>query len=88
MPRPTGFTPRLGTGNGYAIAVFTEAEWQRFKQVMGSPSWAEDEKFSTLTGRKQNEEELNAGIEAWTKSQYARFTDERAAAIRALWQVW
>ena len=68
---PHGVFTTLGYRKWIAIAVFTETEWQRLKQVMGSPSWADDERFSTLTGRKQHEEELNAGIEAWTKTRYA-----------------
>ena len=35
---------------------------------MGSPDWAADERFATLGGRLKNQEELDAGIEAWTKT--------------------
>ena len=36
------------------------------RQVMGNPTWAEDDKFATFLGRKSNEEELDNLIEQWT----------------------
>lgn len=50
-----------------AVAVFSEEQWAAFKRVMGSPTWAESEKFAHLDGRKKNEAELNASVEAWTR---------------------
>jgi crotonobetainyl-CoA:carnitine CoA-transferase CaiB-like acyl-CoA transferase len=38
---------------------------------MGSPAWAKDAKFATLAGRKENEAELDAGINAWTTDKDA-----------------
>jgi len=38
---------------------------------MGSPEWAKDKKFGTLKDRKQNEEELEKLIEAWTVERTA-----------------
>ena len=35
---------------------------------MGSPSWTSDSKFDTLQGRLANQEELDKGIEEWTKT--------------------
>lgn len=67
---PHGIYKTLGYRKWIAIAVFSEDEWVVFKKVMGSPGWAEDEKFSTLANRKQNEEELNNLIEEWTSRQY------------------
>jgi benzylsuccinate CoA-transferase BbsF subunit len=61
------------TGNDrwLAIAVFTDEEWHTLVQVMESPGWALDGKLATQAGRKANEVELNARIEAWTTSQDA-----------------
>jgi len=68
---PHGVYKTLGYRKWLAIAVFTDDEWDRLKKVMGNPSWAEDEKFSTLAGRKENEDELDAKIEDWTRDKYA-----------------
>jgi benzylsuccinate CoA-transferase BbsF subunit len=54
-----------------AIAVFTDEDWQGFRWTLGSPSWAEDERFTTLTGRINNREELDRLVMAWTKEHTA-----------------
>jgi crotonobetainyl-CoA:carnitine CoA-transferase CaiB-like acyl-CoA transferase len=54
-----------------AIACFSDDEWQRLAEHMGSPDWAKDAKFATLAGRKENETELDAGINAWTADKDA-----------------
>ncbi len=69
---PHGVFETLGYRKWIAIAVFSEEEWQAFKRVMGNPSWADEDKFSSIALRKENEEELNERIEAWTKWQDGR----------------
>jgi len=49
-----------------AISVFTDEEWESFCKVMGNPAWTKDPKFSTLLGRKENEDELDRLVEEWT----------------------
>ncbi|MBE0480915.1 MAG: CoA transferase [Dehalococcoidia bacterium] len=49
-----------------AIAVTSDEEWQSLCKVMGSPDWTRDERFTTLKGRKDNEDALNALVEQWT----------------------
>jgi benzylsuccinate CoA-transferase BbsF subunit/naphthyl-2-methylsuccinate CoA transferase subunit len=68
---PHGVYACLGYRKWISIAVFDENEWSALKKVMGSPGWAEDQKFSSLKKRKQNERELNEYIEEWTKKWYA-----------------
>jgi crotonobetainyl-CoA:carnitine CoA-transferase CaiB-like acyl-CoA transferase len=63
---PHGAYRCKGEDRWCAIAVFTDQEWKAMRQVMGSPPWAEDNKFATLLGRKSNEEELDSLIEQWT----------------------
>ena len=48
------------------IAVFSDYEWEAFCDVIGNPSWTTDPKFSTLLGRKENEEELDRLVQEWT----------------------
>ena len=50
------------------IVCFSDDEWRRLMGVMGSPSWATDKKFSSLEGRLEHQEEMDHGIEAWTKT--------------------
>ena len=57
-----------GYNDWCAIVCFTDEEWRRLAGVMGSPDWAADDRFATLGGRLKNQEELDAGIEAWTKT--------------------
>jgi benzylsuccinate CoA-transferase BbsF subunit len=49
-----------------AIAVFTDAEWNRFCSVIGNPAWTKDQKFTTLLNRVKNRHELDAFVEEWT----------------------
>lgn len=68
---PHGVYKTLGYRKWIAIAVFSNAEWDRLRAVMGDPAWAAEERFASLETRQQNEAELNARIEAWTAPQYA-----------------
>lgn len=49
-----------------AVAVFTDEDWQGFRRALGSPSWTEDARFATLTGRLENVEELDRLVTGWT----------------------
>ena len=57
-------------GGGYndwcAISCFSDGEWQRLVEVMGSPQWAASPEFDTLPGRLERQEALDKGIEEWT----------------------
>ena len=50
------------------IVCFSDDEWTRLVGVMDSPAWATDEKLATLAGRLEHQEEMDQGIEAWTKT--------------------
>ena len=65
---PHNAYPTLGGGHNdwCAIACFSDQEWQDLVQVMGSPSWAANGKFSSLMGRIEHQEEMDEGIRAWT----------------------
>lgn len=53
------------------IAVFTDAEWRSFCEVLGNPPWTKDPKFTSQLQRKKNEGELDRLIEEWTISRSA-----------------
>ena len=64
---PHGIYPCLGEEKWCCIAVFTDDEWQAFCRVIGEPEWSQAEKFQTLSGRKDNEDELDQLTGEWTK---------------------
>ena len=68
---PHGVYPCRGDDRWCAIAVFTDDEWQGFKRALGSPSWAEDSRFSTLSRRLKNCGELDRLVERWTGQRTA-----------------
>ncbi|MFC1982450.1 CaiB/BaiF CoA transferase family protein [Chloroflexota bacterium] len=60
-----------------AIAVFTDEEWQGFKQALGNPSWAEAERFATSSSRLENNQEIDSLVAEWT----AQHTAEEAMSL-------
>jgi crotonobetainyl-CoA:carnitine CoA-transferase CaiB-like acyl-CoA transferase len=68
---PHGIYRCQGDDRWCAITVFTDEEWKNFCRVIGSPAWVNDPKFNTLPGRKQNEDELDKRVEAWTSQHTA-----------------
>ncbi len=67
------------------IAVETDEQWQALRRAIGDPEWARDPKFDTLLGRKTNEDELEAGVSAWTRDHKAEEAMEtlQAAGVPA-----
>jgi len=63
---PHGTYRCKGDDEWCAIAVETDEQWQAFCNVIGGLDWTKLPKFATLSGRKQNEEELNDLITQWT----------------------
>ena len=49
-----------------AIAVSTDEEWTAFCQALGNPEWTHDERFQTVLGRLQFQDELDGLIQQWT----------------------
>jgi crotonobetainyl-CoA:carnitine CoA-transferase CaiB-like acyl-CoA transferase len=66
---PHAAYPCAGDDRWLAIAVFTDDEWQALVRVMGSPPWAQAEKFATSSGRKANEAELDRRLEEWSRGR-------------------
>lgn len=51
------------------ITVTCEEEWKALCGVMGDPEWARDERFGDNKKRLENQEALDAFIEAWTRTR-------------------
>jgi crotonobetainyl-CoA:carnitine CoA-transferase CaiB-like acyl-CoA transferase len=63
---PYGCYRCSGIDRWCVIAVFNETEWGKFCFLLGHPDWTKEERFSTLSRRKEHEAELNKLIEQWT----------------------
>ena len=63
---PYGCYKCMGMDKWCVIAVFNEEEWQALCDVLGHPAWTEEEKFSTLSKRQENAEELDGFLGQWT----------------------
>jgi len=88
LTAPHNAYPTKGGGynDWFAIACFNDSEWKSLTTVMGSPGWADSSKFATLTGRLEHQEELDQGIETWTRTleKYELMEICQAAGVRAM----
>jgi crotonobetainyl-CoA:carnitine CoA-transferase CaiB-like acyl-CoA transferase len=68
-----------------AIGCFSDEQWQALAGAMGSPEWASDGRFATLEGRKENEDELEEHLNAWTadKDAYELMRDLQELGVPA-----
>ena len=55
---PHGAFPCKGEDRWVTITCMTDAHWAALRQALGDPAWMRDERFSTLLGRKRDEDEL------------------------------
>jgi crotonobetainyl-CoA:carnitine CoA-transferase CaiB-like acyl-CoA transferase len=63
---PHDVYPCAGTDRWIAIAVFSDGEWARLVEAIGSPDWATAEGLRTLEGRIENRESLDSKLAEWT----------------------
>ena len=63
---PYGNYPCAGEDRWVSIAVKTEDEWHSLVAAMGSPSWAQDHRFSSQFRRQRHRRELDALLAQWT----------------------
>ena len=82
---PHGVYPCKGGDQWCAIAIFTDEEWRSFCLVAEKPEWASDPRFTTHSGRKRQEEELDRTIAEWSSQVESRVIMERlqSAGVRA-----
>ena len=71
MTAPYGCYRCQGTDRWCVIAVFSEHEWEALCDVMGRPQWSKEERFSTISERKEHADELDALVEEWTAKHTA-----------------
>jgi crotonobetainyl-CoA:carnitine CoA-transferase CaiB-like acyl-CoA transferase len=58
-----------GEDRWIAIACFTDAEWDALVRVAGRPEWTRDARFASLQSRLAHQDELDATVGEWTRTQ-------------------
>ena len=66
---PHGCYPCKGEDRWVTIAVGTDEQWLSLRKAMGDPAWARDAKFADGYRRQRHQDELDEGIEAWTRER-------------------
>lgn len=64
---PHNAYPCQGHDRWLVIAVGHDDEWHALVEQMGRPAWAQEERFSTLLGRKRHEADLDQRVGEWTR---------------------
>ena len=77
---PHGVFACQGDDRWCAIAVMSDAQWERLCGSVGRVDWAADEGLREATGRKRREDEIEAGLAAWCGERTA---EEAQAALQA-----
>ncbi|MCX6020880.1 MAG: CoA transferase, partial [Chloroflexi bacterium] len=68
---PHGSYRCAGDDRWLAITITNDEEWDALGRALGEPEWSKDPRFSTLIGRMEHQDELDAAIERLTCSQDA-----------------
>ena len=79
---PHGAFPCKGQDRWVAIAVYTDGEWQRLREVMGNPAWSAAPQFDTVVGRLENVDELEQRMADWTRGYTAEKVMEMCQAAK------
>lgn len=64
---PQGVYRCAGEDQWCALSVRNDREWRALVEAMGNPAWAKDSRFESHVGRTRNHDEIDAGIENWTR---------------------
>jgi len=63
---PYGCYQCSGEDKWCVIGVFNETEWENLCNILGRPDWTREERFSHLSRRRENKEDLDRFLEQWT----------------------
>ncbi|HEY6818429.1 MAG TPA: CoA transferase [Mycobacterium sp.] len=70
-----------GDDDWVAVTVRTDDQWQGLVDVMGRPSWTDDDRFGTVAGRQAHADEIDRQLQDWFGGQdLRRAVDDLAAA--------
>ena len=62
-----GCYPCAGEDRWVNITLFDDDDWTAFRKAIGSPDWADDERFATHVSRYENQRALDERIAEWTR---------------------
>jgi len=79
---PHGVFRCAGHDQWVSLAARNDDEWQQLCVLIGRPELAIDPRFATLVARKQNEDELEAILSAWTSTRSPQAVTEQLQAAR------
>ncbi|HYY01986.1 MAG TPA: CoA transferase [Mycobacterium sp.] len=69
-----------GDDDWVAVTVRTDDQWHALAEVMGRPSWTNDDRFGTVTGRQAHADEIDRQLQDWFGGQdLCRAVDDLAA---------
>lgn len=74
---PHGAFPCQGDDAWIALAVMSDREWLALRTAVGDPAWASEERFTTLLGRKEHEDDLERIVSEWSVTLTAPEAYER-----------
>ncbi len=66
---PYGCYQCSGEDRWCVIGVFSEIEWETLCDILGRPDWTREERFSDLSKRTENKEDLDKFLEQWTQER-------------------
>ena len=66
MQRHMVYTDVRALTGGVLLQFLRNVSGESFREVIGNPVWSEEERFSTLAVRKENEDALDRFVEEWT----------------------
>ena len=65
---PQGVYRCKGDDQWVAISVRDDAEWQAMIVALGSPEWAKNPTYATVSGRVTNHDEIDRHLAEWTRN--------------------
>jgi crotonobetainyl-CoA:carnitine CoA-transferase CaiB-like acyl-CoA transferase len=82
---PQGCYPCAGKDQWCAISVESNDQWQALVRTIGDGGLAQEPRFATLAGRIRHHDEIDARIEAWTRTRAAAEVEQamQAAGVPA-----
>jgi len=58
-----------GDDDWIAVTIGTDEQWRALVDVMGRPSWTDDHRYSSVTGRREHGDEIDRRLQDWLSPQ-------------------
>jgi crotonobetainyl-CoA:carnitine CoA-transferase CaiB-like acyl-CoA transferase len=69
-----------GEDDWIAVTVCTDEQWQALVDVMGRPSWTDDDRLGAVAGRRERADDIDRELQAWFGArELSRVVDDLAA---------